>query len=138
MNLIRKRSMSLISPLIISKVFFQLFQSESSSIAILEYIYCDKIALTEPLAMELIILADMYFLSKLKEDCEKYLSEKLVVANFVQIMKVAQTADSAKLENRVVNFLTSNIEKVKQEVDIHLIPPELFIKAIMSLKSIKK
>jgi len=88
--------------------------------------------------MELIILADMYFLPNLKADCEKYLSEKLTVTNFVEVMKVAQTADSEKLEKRAVSFLTSNIEKVKQEVDIHVIPPELFIKAIMDLKRAKK
>ncbi len=88
--------------------------------------------------MELIILADMYFLPNLKADCENYLSAKLSVENFVKVMKVAETADSEKLEKKVVSFLTLNIEKVKQEVDIHIIPPELFIKSILELKSNKK
>jgi len=118
--------------------YLKVLKVNNTIIAILEYIYCDKINLTESLAIELIILADMYFLPNLKADCENYLSAKLTVENFVKVMKVAETADSEKLEKKVVSFLTSNIEKVKQEVDIHMIPPELFIKAVLELKSGKK
>jgi len=106
--------------------------------AILEYIYCDKIALTEPLALDLIILADMYFLTKLKSDCEGYLSTHLTIQNLLNVVKAAETADSEKLNERVVSFLIANIDKVKQEIDIHAIPPELFIKAISNLKQSKK
>jgi len=106
-------------------------------LAILEYIYYDKVDLTEPLAMELIILADMYFLPNLKEDCANYLSKKLTVTNFVEVMKVSQTVESEKLEKRVVSFLISNIEKVEQVVDFRVIPQELLIKAIKDLKSSK-
>ncbi len=88
--------------------------------------------------MELIVLADKYFLPSLKADCENFLSAKLTVTNFVEVMKVAEIVESEKLEKKVVSFLTSNIEKVKQEVDINLITPELFVKAIMDLKSSKK
>ncbi len=88
--------------------------------------------------MELIILADKYCLPKLKADCESYLSAKLATANFVQVMRTAKAAGSGELEKKIVSFLIANVEKVRQEIDTELIPSEIFIKAIISAKSLKK
>jgi len=99
--------------------------------AILEFIYCDKIALTESLALDLVVLADMYFLTKLKVDCEDYLSKNLALGNFLSVLNVSQTADSERLKEKVVNFLVGNIQKVKEEVDAQKIPAEIWIQAIL-------
>jgi len=90
--------------------------------------------------MELIILADQhqYVLPNLKAYCENYLSAKLSTENFVEVMNLAQTANSEKLGKKVVSFLASNIEKVRQEVDIDLIPARVFVRAIMNLQPTKK
>jgi len=88
--------------------------------------------------MELILLADIYSLPNLKADCENYLSAKLSTANFLQVMKVAETAGSEVLEKKIVSFLISDIEKVEQEVDTQLIPSRLLVKAIIGAKSLKK
>jgi len=106
--------------------------------AILEFIYCDKITLTETLALDLIILADMYSLAKLKADCETYLSTHLTTENFLNVLKAAETGDSQKVKDKVVSFLATNIKKVKQEVDICTIPHELLIETILYQQQNKK
>jgi len=102
--------------------------------AILEYIYLDKIALTESLALDLVVLADMYFLTKLKVDCEDYLSKNLSVKNFLSVLSAAEKADSEKLKEKMVSFLVENIHKVKEEVDVQKIPVEIWIQAILYKK----
>jgi len=106
--------------------------------AILEYIYCEKVALTETLALDLVVLADMYFLEKLKADCEDYLSKNLSVESFLRVMNVAETADSKKLKDRVMSFLVGNIEKIMTEVDVEKIPTEILMKGILFVKQNKK
>jgi len=100
----------------------------------LEFIYFGKVSLTEKLALDLIVLADMYFLSDLKTDCETYLSACLSVKNFLDVMKAAEVADSNKLEDKVAVFLITNLEKLNQELDVSLIPQELFVKAMRKMK----
>jgi len=99
--------------------------------AILEYIYYDTITLTQTLALDLVVLADMYFLAKLKADCENYLSKNLSVESFLSVLNVAEMADSSILKKRVVKFFVENLEKVNEEVDIQKIPSEFFIKALL-------
>jgi len=108
--------------------------SPTSFKAILEYIYFGKVSLTEKLALDLIVLADMYFLSDLKADCETCLSTCLNVKNFLDVMKAAEIADSGKLDDKVAAFLIINLEKLNQELDFSLIPQELFVKAIRKMK----
>ncbi len=115
-------------------IFFHKFKSSVSFIAILEYIYFGKIPLTEPLALDLIILADMYCMAELKADCETYLSANLKINNLLKIIKASETADSHKLEERIVSFLIENIEKLQQEMDFHEIPHELLVKSMLSMK----
>jgi len=78
--------------------------------------------------------ADKYFLPNLKEDCESYLSTQLNITNFSEFMKATKIAESEKLENQLVNFLITNFEKINQEVDIHLIPQDFFVKAMRKMK----
>jgi len=99
--------------------------------AILEYIYRDKIVLTEPLALELVVLSAMYFLEKMKVDCEDYLSKNLSVENFLSVLNVAEAADSKRLKKKVVSFLVGNIQKVKEEVNVQKIPTEVWIQALL-------
>jgi len=102
--------------------------------AILEFIYFGKIVLTEKLALDLIVLADMYFLSDLKADCESYLTTCVSMTNFLNYMKVAETADAQKLEDKVASFLITNLEKISEDIDSSLIPQDLLIKAMKKMK----
>jgi len=105
--------------------------------AILEYIYFGKVIFTQSLALDLVIQADKYFLPNLKEDCESYLSAQLNITNFLDFIKAAKVAESGNLENQLVGFLIKNLEKINQEVDLHLIPQDLFVKAMRKMKLIQ-
>jgi len=105
------------------------FKSKLKWIALLEYIYLGKVALTESLALDLIILADMHLIAELKADCEAYLYSILTKTNFLEIIKVSQVVESEKLKDSAVSFLANMMEKPKQEIDSDLIPHDLFLQA---------
>jgi len=108
-------------------------KSKLKWIAILEYIYFGKIALTEQLAMDLAIVADMYCMAELKADCEAYLSKNMKAENLLAIIKTAETADSVKLENKIISFLVTNIDKLKDTMDVDSIPHPLLIKCMVKM-----
>ena len=110
----------------------------SKLIAILEYIYFRKITLTEKLAMDLLILADMYCMAELKADCEAYLSMHMKTTNLLEIIKAAETADSEKLENKIINFLCGNLQEYNTEMGLQFIPPQLLVKCILKMDKASK
>jgi len=102
--------------------------------AILEFIYCDEITFNEESAFELIGLADRFYLPKLKEACENYISLKLRVENVLKVANTSKTVNSKKLEDDLIKFVIQNFEKLTGAINLKSLPPELFIKIIQKLK----
>jgi len=83
--------------------------------------------------MDLLILADMYCVVELKEDCEIYLSKHMKAANLLEIIKVVETAGSETLEGKIISFLCGNLEKLNDEMDLQLISSHLLVKCMLRM-----
>jgi len=88
--------------------------------------------------MDLLVIADMYCMAELKADCEAYLSMTMKATNLLEIIKAAETADSEKLENKIITFIFSNIDKLNNEMDLQLIPPHLLVKCMLKMNGVIK
>jgi len=100
--------------------------------------YFGSLALTEPLALNLITLADEYLLPELKADCESYLSKNLKAANLLNVIKATEAAASEKLKERVVSFLAIHMKDLTKEIDVNLIPNKLLSEAILKSSEVNK
>src|SRR3712207_398464 len=73
-------------------------------LALLEFIYCNKVTVTRDLAQELLILSDKYSFVELRNACEKYYANKLTVENFVETANMAEELNATQLIDAVVEF----------------------------------
>jgi len=85
--------------------------------ALLEYIYCDEVYLTEGVAVALLQIADKYRIPQLKSICSNFLT-CLTGKNVVDISIFANTAGSTDLEKATVKFIKENLEAVFKSSDI--------------------
>ena len=104
------------------------------SIAILEDIYFGKVALTKPLALELLTFTDKFGIPQLKADCEVHLSANLKAVNLLDVIKVTETVKLEKLKDEILSFVAGNMKLLEQEIDVSLIPQEILAKAVSKLK----
>jgi len=103
--------------------------------AMLEFIYCNEVMLSEKLALDLLILSDKYSLPELKVDCEAFLSKQLSPENVLQVAKTAELALAAELEKNVADYVIQNLDTLEESIDLQKLPPSIFIKAIRQQKS---
>ncbi len=97
-----------------------------------------KINLTEKLALDLLVIADMYCVAELKEECDIYLSKYMKSTNLLKIIKVVETAESEILEDKIVNFLHRNLEELNKGIDLESIPPHLLVKCMLKMNGALK
>ena len=81
---------------------------------LMKFIYCDEVKLEEDNAVELVILADKYFLEDLKLVCEEYLIKTLKMENFAARGKVAEMYEMKLLRKALVDFGVRNMGKIRQ------------------------
>lgn len=75
------------------------------SLAILEYIYCNKVTLNEDLALKVAELSDKYMMAELTKLCDNYLAQQSITIYNVSVKKKkALQLNLPQLEASVVKF----------------------------------
>lgn len=81
-------------------------------IALIEFVYVNEIVLTQDLALDLVVLAEMYSFSDLQAVCEKYLIDQLNTNNYSIILALSEKLGSSNLKNATTSFILNNLKKI--------------------------
>ena len=103
-------------------------------IALLKFIYCEDLNLTEDSALELLQVADKYTLPQLIKISEDFLINNLKILNYAKIVKVAEVIDNTRLKEAVLSFMAKNIHSVTQREDINEISKTILIELLSKAK----
>lgn len=98
--------------------------------AFLEYVYCNKVALTEEIAMDLIVYCEEIIFPNLKVDCEKVLAKSLKFNNIFAIYDIAEVAKAEKLKEAAVRFIRGNIKEITKKVGIENLSKSLLVELV--------
>ena len=104
-----------------------------SSIALLEYIYSEKIDLTEALALDLLELADKYAFEELKVLCERFLSENITTQNIFRLANTAEFFSCQKLKNAVFEFGIKNLDSLQENNELEKFSKPFLLKIISKI-----
>ncbi|KAJ8687118.1 hypothetical protein QAD02_022916 [Eretmocerus hayati] len=90
------------------------------------YIYAGKVNKIEIYALELLKIADMYAVIKLKSVCEQTLVKALENENVVEYLNIADKYSAKKLETECIRYIITNIKEIVDLPAFHLdsIPAE--------------
>lgn len=91
------------------------------SIALLEYIYCGTVEVSEDIAWEVLQEADKHSLPGLKTICEDYQASCIKVENVVQTINMAEKYGANSLRTAAMKFVVKNRDRVFEEADIYMI-----------------
>jgi hypothetical protein len=103
-------------------------------IALIRFIYCEEINLTEDSALELLQVADKYSLPQLIKLSEDFLINNLKLSNFAKIVEVAEGIDNNRLKEAVLGFMGKNILTVTQREEINDISKTILIELLSKAK----
>ena len=84
------------------------FQNYKPHIGLLEYIYCNKIKLTEETVYEFFEAADKYSLPKLQSACELFIIEHLKVSNAIDTVIFAEKLEALNLKPETTYIPSGN------------------------------
>ncbi|CAG9862774.1 unnamed protein product [Phyllotreta striolata] len=87
--------------------------SKTTVEALLEYLYTDSLSRLDSSEINhlfnVLILADQLFVTRLKEQCERLLSDILTLRNVVQILSFANVYSAVKLKYCCLKFIVDNV-----------------------------
>jgi hypothetical protein len=78
----------------------------------LKFIYTDNVSKMSSMASDLLMVADMYNLSRLKMLCEDYLCEKICSKDVGKYLTYADMANASKLKETCLDFAASHPDEV--------------------------
>jgi len=102
--------------------------------ALIEFIYCDEVKLSEDLALDLLGVSDKYALYDLKHICEEVLAKKISLENFVSRAKISDLFEALILRQAIVEFGIKNMMLLQEKKELNDLPTEFFIEIIMKLQ----
>lgn len=103
-------------------------------LALIKFIYCEDLNLTEDSALELLQVADKYTLPQLIKISEDFLINNLRTSNYAKIVKVAEGIDNTRLKEAILSFMGKNIQTVTQSEDINDISKTILIELLSKAK----
>jgi hypothetical protein len=91
---------------------------EDSNVAelFLKFLYSDQIdgSLDEDNAVQMLMMADRYNVTKMKKTCSTFLAKKITVENVASILITGRRGNCSKLENIACSFIAKNVASVKK------------------------
>jgi len=112
---------------------------ESSTFqALIKYIYGQDVELDEKLGKDLFRLSDMWSITKLREKCEKYLMHIISLENFREIAELAESLNTPKLMDVVLDFATKNLKGLEEASTLYSLPNTLLVKALFKAVGTKE
>ena len=106
-------------------------------LAVLDYIYSNKVELTQNLACDLLKLADKWSFLPLKNECEAFLSQHLTQENFKDIAAITKQVEAPNLENAIIEFVVKNVKVTKETRALTGLPKQLYVKIIANILKIE-
>ena len=79
------------------------------------------------MASDLLILADKYLLTRLKNMCEEYLARKLSVKNIVDMINLAEKHEAKYLKDYALKFMIINKSIICFTQDISRLSKEVLV-----------
>jgi len=101
---------------------------------LLEYIYCDKIASLEPIALNLYILANKWRYEELERYCESYLVGNLDHENILEVTNVVNRIESRRLVDATHDFIIKNLEELKRNKELFKLSGEIMVDILEKLQ----
>ena len=86
--------------------------------------------LDEGLGKDLFKLADKWNITKLREKCEKYLMHIISLDNFREIAELAESLNTPKLMDVVLDFATKNLKGLEEASTLYSLPSSILVKAL--------
>ena len=108
------------------------------NLAMLEFIYNNYINLTEPLAINLLEVADKYSLIRLKDVCEDFLIENITPDNMVTLGNYAEKYDALMLRNGILEFIMKNLDCLRERDDLLELPKSILVKGLFRMNRKRK
>jgi hypothetical protein len=127
----------MISSLKCLNVFFYYWYLSHFCLALLEFIYTDKINLSEELALDLLELADKYSFEELKVICEKFLSANITTSNLFTLANKAEFFSCQKLKNAVFEFGIKNLDSLQETNELEKFSKPFLLKIISKITNKK-
>lgn len=106
-------------------------------LALLEFIYNDKINLSEELALDLLELADKYSFEELKVICEKFLAANITTSNLFTLANKAEFFSCQKLKNAVFEFGIKNLDSLQETNELEKFSKPFLLKIISKITNKK-
>jgi len=106
-------------------------------LALLKYIYCNEVDLTDELALDLLVLCKKWLFKELEGECEDFLAETLKIENIVERAQLADQLEAGKLVNHIIEFIIPNMSELETRGILYQISSAIIVKALVELKNKK-
>ena len=83
-------------------------------LAVLEYLYTDRLDIQVESAMELFAIADLFGIPRLQNMCEKKMLESILPENAANIFHAADEHSAILLRKKSLNFILKHFEQVSK------------------------
>ncbi len=84
------------------------FPYDSILLALIEFIYCNEVALNEDFAYDLLDLSNKYAFKELRKGCELFLSKRIKQENFAKLTEIANLLQLEILGNSLKEYIKCN------------------------------
>ncbi len=103
----------------------------------LKFIYLnndEEIELSQPLAVDLLELADKYLLVDLREKCMKYLLKNLEMSKVTAYLEISERLGLNEMEESLLDFTLKNLEKIEGNWEEYKLPEAFLWRIIFKLR----
>lgn len=97
---------------------------------LMDFIYTNKVEITQNNVQELLAAADMLQLNEVVEGCCEYLVRELHSSNALGILRFAEAHSCTELAQSAQTFVNTHFPDVAQEAELLDVPPALLIRLI--------
>lgn len=97
---------------------------------LLEFIYTDHLEIKQGTAEEILTVANMFLLERLKNLCEDSLSETICIENIVELLVLADRHQATELKKVCVDFAIRNFETVVKLPNFENLPKRIMVELL--------
>jgi len=101
-------------------------------LALMYFIYTDKVDAEPQLAIELYVLADLYALDRLKSQCESIVNRKLCLTNAPLLLSVADQYQASVLKRACIKYICHHFERITKSKEFTILNRDLIIEILQS------
>jgi len=106
--------------------------------AMLEFIYCGYVDLTENLALDLLQPADKYGLNTLKGICGEFLLDYITIKNFQERGEIAEKLEIPVLIEGTISYIITNLKYIEDTIGLDNLPKSFLVKIILKQNQLFK